>query len=494
MDQIHAIRHKLHVEKKSVRQVAREVGQSRNTVKKYLTQPEPVRQQKAPRPRPKREQVEQPIEQIFEQWEKETTRKQRITATAVHAELVARGFAVGQTLVRDYVRARRLKQKEVFLPLVHYPGDEAQVDFFEVDVELEGAGRSRAHMFVMRLMYSGRDFVWLYPRQDQLCFLDGHVRAFEHFGGVPQRIVYDNLKAAVQKIVRGERDLSERFERLSQHYLFEPCFARPYTGHDKGGVEARGKGIRLAHMVPIPKGSDLATLSQALLGRIEHSAETKRRRGEDKSVLELFEEERKHFIELTSPAFEARRYLSVSVSSRSMVRVEGAWYSVPARWARRRIELWVGVEKVEMACDGERVVCPRAAFGGRVVRYVDDYLSELRKKPQAVRQLMPELLGELGEPYATLWRLWVECYGPKAAARRFAALLGRVEQHGRVEIGEQIARALANDCLDAWWSELGGPAPLPVEVTVPLALQGFEIESATAASFDILLEQGGDHE
>ena len=135
------------------------------------------------------------------------------------------------------------------MPLVHRPGDEAQVDFFEVTVEL-GGERRKAWKFLMRLMYSGRDFVRLYDRQDQVAFLDGHVRAFAHFGGVPARIVYDNLAAAVRRVQFPRRQLTERFEALVSHYLYEPCFARPGEGHDKGGVEGRGRGVRLQHLTP----------------------------------------------------------------------------------------------------------------------------------------------------------------------------------------------------------------------------------------------------
>ncbi len=85
------------------------------------------------------------------------------------------------------------------MPLVYKPGELAEVDFFEVEVDLDGA-RITAFLFLMRLMSSSRDFCWLYPRQDQVCFLDGHVRAFGHFGGVPERAAYDNLKAAVRSM------------------------------------------------------------------------------------------------------------------------------------------------------------------------------------------------------------------------------------------------------------------------------------------------------
>ena len=169
------------------------------------------------------------------------------------------------------------------MPLVHRPGDEAQVDFFEVTVEL-GGERRKAWKFLMRLMYSGRDFVRLYDRQDQLAFLDGHVRAFAHFGGVPARIVYDNLAAAVRRVQFPRRRLTERFEALVSHYLYEPCFARPGEGHDKGGVEGRGRGVRLQHLTPIPRGDSLAELSDWLQGEVDRHAAPR--------VWERFAEER----------------------------------------------------------------------------------------------------------------------------------------------------------------------------------------------------------
>ena len=117
----------------------------------------------------------------------------------------------------------------MFIPLVHRPGDEAQVDFFEVTVD-EAGTRRKAWQFLMRLMYSGRDFAWLYDRCDQLSFLDGHVRALEYFGKVPHRSIYDNLSPAVARVTFPRRRLTERFTALVSHYLFEPCFARVGEG------------------------------------------------------------------------------------------------------------------------------------------------------------------------------------------------------------------------------------------------------------------------
>ena len=231
MDQVHVIRHKVLVEGRSIRSVAREMSVGRNTIKKYLALSEPVRVVRQKKPSPVKEMVAPRIDEIMEQWRGRTTPKQRITGTRIHRQLVEEGYRVGITTVRDYLREKRRQQAEVFIPLVHRPGDEAQVDFFEVSVEEDGR-IEKAWKFVMRLMYSGKDFVWLYETCDQLSFLDAHVRAFEYFGGVPQRIVYDNLSAAVKKVIGSERELTERFMALMSHYLFEPCFARPGEGHE----------------------------------------------------------------------------------------------------------------------------------------------------------------------------------------------------------------------------------------------------------------------
>ena len=202
--------------------------------------------------------------------------KQRLTATRLHALLVGEGHRVGVTVVKDAVAEWKRQRREVFVPLTYRPGDLAEVDFFEVLVDVDGT-RRKAWLFLMRLMYSGRDFAWIYERQDQISFLDGHVRAFAHFDGVPARVAYDNLRAAVVRIlVGGARTLTPRFAALASHYLLEACFCRPGEGHDKGGVESRGKAIRQQALVPIPVGATLASINAALLAQMDARLDTQR--------------------------------------------------------------------------------------------------------------------------------------------------------------------------------------------------------------------------
>ena len=367
MDKVYVIRHKVLVEGKSIRSVARELGVGRNTVTKYLRESEPLRHEAELRLRPVLSAVAPRIDELLEEWEPRTTTKQRITGSRIHRQLIEEGYKVGITTVREYLREKRRQEAEVYIPLVHRPGDGAQVDFFAVTVEEDGVLR-KAWKFLMRLMYSGRDFAWLYERCDQLSFLDGHVRAFSHLGGVPRRVTYDNLTAAVKRRVGLDLELTERFLALVSHYLFEPCFARPGEGHDKGGVEARGKGIRLEHLTPIPEGKTLGEISARLLADLDRSRGEKVNE-EGRTVAERFAEEAAKLLPLPDRPFAARIVQTVPVSRMSKVRVDGAQYSLPSAWAGLSATAYVGVEDIRFCCLGQEETRTRVKRGQRNVSY-----------------------------------------------------------------------------------------------------------------------------
>jgi len=494
MDQVHVVRHKVLVEGRGLRQVAREMGLSRNTVKRYLELAEPVRIESKPRRKPVWEKVQPRIDALLSEAPSWTGGKQRLTATRLHTLLRAEGFDVGVTLVKQGVAEARRRRREVFVPLVYHPGELAEVDFFEVLVEVAGV-RRKAWMFVMRLMHSGRDFAWLYSRQDQVSFLDGHVRAFRHFGAVPHRIAYDNLRAAVRKILLGsERELTDRFEALCSHYLFEASFCRPYTGHDKGGVEARGKGIRLQHLVPIPTGNRLDAISTQLLQRLDDGLDG----GKDSEGLsrgDRFAVERSRMLPLSSFPFRARLTYSVGVSRRSLARIEGAYYSVPCEWAGLDVTAHVGPDCVEIAGPARvqplvTVLHPRMAFGERSIDY-RHYVRELARKPQAIRQVAAELVRDLGAPFSRAWRALLDAHGPKQAPRILAKVLAHVETRGVTAVGQALDDALARDepVLLALAPATAPAATVPVQ-ELPQRLRDVEVVTGCAADYDTWLVGG----
>jgi len=486
MDQVHVIRHKVLVEGLSQRAVAEQLGVSRNTVRKYVTEPEPVHRRKAQRGRPVLEKVRPRLDELLEEWSQRTTPKQRVTGSRLHRQLREEGYEVGLSTVRAYFREHRRRKAEVFVPLVHRAGDEGQVDFFEVTVEVEGE-RCKRWMFVLRLMYSGRDFAWLYERCDQVSFFDGHVRAFAHLGGVPTRCVYDNLSPAVRKVMYPGRKLTTRFMALASHYLFEPCFARPGTGHDKGGVESRGKAIRYQHLVPIPRGASLVQVAAELLAALDAQTNTKKDT-EGRTVAERFAEEQPLMRELPKRAFEPRLAVPSTVNAKALVSYGGATYSVPSHWKSLDVMAYVGPTDIRFVCRDEIVARARVSRRQKNIQYVD-YLDELSRKPQAVRQVAPELLSALSAPFTELWSLLEKTHGGRQAGRIFAKVLGAIVEHGERAVSEALRKAL--DSGQGHLLELGALVrqPLPPAIEVPEPLREYIIEAARAADFDWLLAQ-----
>jgi transposase len=423
------------------------------------------------------EEVGPRIDAIMDEWKKRTTRKQRLTGTGLHKTLVGEGYRVGTTRVRAYLAEKRRQAAEVYIPLVHRPGESAQVDFFAVTVDVAGE-RREVWAFLMSLPYSNRDYGWLYEHADLAAFLDGHARALSYFGGVPRRLVYDNPKVAVDRIVGGERILNTHFQKVVAHYLFEPSFARVGEGHDKGVVESHGKRTRLWHLVPIPTGESLEAINAALLGDLDRTAET-RRNITGQSVIERFAEEQAAMLPLPEVPFEPRLPARVDVRRQSTARLGGATYSLPSHWARSAAMAWVGATDIRFERAGESVVVPRQRKGGSSIQYLH-YLPELAKKPQALRQVAPELLAELGEPWATLWRQLVAAHDEARAAKVMAALLGAAALHGLDALSESLSAVLA------------APVPslpeLPLaRIAVPERLAGYAVDAARAVDYDPIL-------
>ena len=480
MDQVHVIRHKVLVEGRSRRHVAKELGISRLTVRKYLEKPIPVRTERVPRRRPVWEGVGPRLDALLAASAQWTGGKQQLTATRLHQLLVAEGHRVGVTLVKEAVAEWKRQRREVFVPLTYRPGDLAEVDFFEVLVDVAGR-RQKAWLFLLRLMYSGRDFGWIYERQDQVSFLDGHVRAFAHLGGIPARLAYDNLRLAVVRVlVGGERALTPRFAALASHYLFEPCFCRPGQGHDKGGVEARGQAVRRQALVPIPSGPALDVINHALVASLDARLDTGRD-GLGRTIGARFTEEALQ-LRPAPPDFVAEATTVCTISPRALARVEGATYSVPSRWAGLDLIVRIGPTTVTIVGrEGAGIPHPRKRFGERSIDY-RHYVPELARKPQAVRQVLPDLLRDLGAPFPAVWEHFQTAHSPREAARLFAKVLEQLDRRGAAVVVPALESALAAGT--PLLLAVTTPTAIPRVADLPPSLRAIEIASGCAADYD----------
>lgn len=217
-----------------------------------------------------------------------------------------------------------------------------------------------------------------------------------------------------------------------------------------------------------------------------------RRDATGKPATELWAEERTQLLALPATSFEVRKAVPVEISSGAMIRIEGAWYSVPSRWARLDATAYLGVDDVRITCMGESVTHPRARFGTRQVRY-RHYLPELARKPHAVRQVAPELIAELGPPWGGLWELLRGAHGELEAARVLARLLGAVCEHGEERVRLALEAAIAQHRLET--PERSAPQPVLENIAVPDALAAYVVEAGRASDYDhLLLANGGVHE
>ncbi len=307
--------------------------------------------------------------------------KQRHTARRVWQTSVDEHDAdVGESTVRKYVKVVRERQAiplvEVAVPQHHPLGAEAEVDFGSIHIYLAGV-LTEVALFIMGLSASGRAFPVAYLNEAQEVFLDGHVRAFEHFDGIAVRVRYDNLKAAVVKVLKGrDRVESDRFVAMRSHYGFESFFCRPGIdrAHEKGGVEGEIGRFRRRHLVPIPKVGSMAELNEMLLA----AAMVDDRRI---TVGEHFDLEAGVLRALPTEAFDVAVLSSNRVDTKSRVCVRQAYYSVPVRHVRQRLDVRVGAETIEVL-DGAQIVA-RHGRGrkGDEVLVLDHYLEALARKP-----------------------------------------------------------------------------------------------------------------
>ena len=375
----------------AIRELARRFGTHRRTVRDALVSAvPPARKPSSPKAAPVLDQWKP----VIDGWllaDRDAPRKQRHTARRVWQRLVdEHGAVIAESTVRGYVASVKRDLPAVIadvkIPQTHVLGAEAEVDFGDLWFVLNGV-KVKGHMFVMRLSASGKAFHYVYLNEAQQAFLDGHVRAFEYFGGVPvSRIRYDNLGSAVVKVLKGRsREETVQFQLLRSHYRFDSFFCEPGLGgaHEKGGVEGDIGRFRRNHLVPVPNVSSVAELNE----RIAAADIRDDRRfitGRSIRVGDHFAAESTKLLDLPAEPFDPALVLRSRVDSKSRVSVRQNFYSVPVRFVGQRINVRLGADTVT-AVDGAQNVAEHVRLSGRHGEslVLDHYLETLTFKPGA---------------------------------------------------------------------------------------------------------------
>ena len=430
-----------HVKGMSKSEAARLFGIDRKTVSKILVHSVPPGYRRAGPPvRPKLDPFVTIIDQILEE-DKSRLKKQRHTAKRIHERLRdEHSFTGGITIVTDYVREKKRRNREVFVPLSHAPGH-AQVDFGE-SLGVIGGVECKLHYLAMALPHSDAFFIKAYPAEITEAFCDGHVSAFAFFGGVPLSILYDNTSIAVAKICGdGKRERTRAFAELQSHYLFDDKFGRPGKGNDKGNVEGVIGYGRRNFLVPAPRFNSFdelnAWLEERCLKRQDDIV-----RGHTEPIGDRLMRDLDALMALPPTPYDACEKVSTRATSISMVRYRNNDYSVPVAYAHHEVQVRGYVHEVVIGCGAEVIARHRRSYEkADMVFDPMHYLPLLEQKVGALDQAAPLKGWDLPAEFATLHRL-LEARMGKKGKREYVQVLRLLETFEMVHVHGAIKYAL----------------------------------------------------
>jgi len=491
-----AMRRAYYLEGKSKRQIAREHSHSRKTVDKAVDNqpPQPYRLSKAKL---------SPVFGAFRARADELLAenahlppKQQYTGHKIYELLQAEGYQGSEARVRLHLTQwnKAHHAPALFLPLEFDPGQDAQVDWGEA-IAVIGGVRQTVQIFVMWLSYSRRRFVMAFPSQKQESFFFGHVCAFEHFGGVPARISYDNLSTAVRLMVEGRvRREQRQFVAFRSYYLFESHFCQPAAGWEKGGVEASVGFSRRNFLVPIPTVASFEELNLHLLHsclkddqrRVSRQAET---------IGQMWEQERPVLRSLPPYAYDCCVTTSAHLNGYSLIVYETNRYSAPVNRARREVIVKAYPFHLDIL-DGTTVLArhPRSYEREQDLFEPLHYLPLLEQRPGAFDYARPmrQWRKDWPQSYHQMLRVLREQW-PEGGrgVQEFVRVLRLHEQYPAQQVQQAIEQALAYGCphldgvlhcLHQLTEEapaglrppLADPVPLPAIGSQPIDLQQYE--------------------
>lgn len=377
---------------KSIRWIARELGCSRDTVRKYIggdTVPWD-RKPGSGRRSVITDEVDRFIDACLAEDTQENLRKQKHTAKRIRDRIEEElGIIIAESTVRNVVAKKREKQKPVFIPLAFDPGEAMQIDWGCAKTYIRG-DRLDINYFCMRECFSGALFVMAFMRQNEESFLEAIQTGLEFFGGVPRRIIFDNAKVGVKEGFGKYAKTQDRYAELAAHYAFRTDFCNPSEGHEKGLVENLVEYARNNFLVPVPRVESLSELNRYLLEKCQKYNDIHKIRGREFSVSQMLSASKAAFIPLPPYRYDTSRTHRAAVSDFSLVRFDSNQYSVPYHLAGRTVTVKGFGLAVEIWYENKLVASYERVFGkGHTSYRLENYIELISQRPRSVWNAKP---------------------------------------------------------------------------------------------------------
>jgi len=433
------------VKGKSIKEIARDLRISRNTVRRILRSGETsFSYEREVQPRPRLGRWKADLDRMLTTNAGNTTRE-RLTLIRLFEELRALGYEGGYDAVRRYARSwsreHASQTAAAFVPLSFAPGEAYQFDWSH-EIVVMNSVTVTVKVAHVRLCHSRMMFFRAYPRETQEMVFDAHERAFAFFRGACTRGIYDNMKTAVDTIFVGkDRQYNRRFLQMCSHHLVDPVACTPAPGWEKGQVENQVGLVRERFFTPRLRVKTYDELNVWLLDKsIAYAKAHPHPERPDQTVWEVFEEERPNLVPYRG-RFDGFHALPASVSKTCLVRFDNNKYSVNASAVGRPVEIHAYADRIVIRQDG-RAVAEHARHHGRGETIYDPwhYVPVLARKPGALRN---------GAPFkdwvlpASLERVRRKLAGSDDGDRQMVAILATVLTDGLPAVEAACAQAMS---------------------------------------------------
>jgi transposase len=382
---------------KSLREIAEESGRNFRTVKKYVDCED---WNEGKKPRKKRKEGLEPLKETIDEWLREDqkrNRKYRRTGTKIYNDLtkdeeLSKKLVVGKQTVINYVSKRKKemykKNNKTAMYGLHSIG-EAQVDFGEILVETRGSAEEKWNELVVSFPWSNAGFMQVCRYETKECLCEGLQRIFEGIGGIPQRILFDNMSSAVVHIEEyGERKQTEMFMRFTMHHGFKAEFCNPDSPQEKGNVENKVGYLRRNYLLPPPKienQADMDKLNRQLMEECKKDMEREHYIKQEK-ISELFKEEQKSLIPMPREPFRVFKLEKAQTDGYSFIRYDNNRYSTSPEYPNSEVWLEISTTEIRVLNESYRqIAAHKRKHTKEMMPQIDfeNYVSTLARKPRA---------------------------------------------------------------------------------------------------------------
>lgn len=416
-------------DKKSLREIAKGTGLSRNTIRKWVRDAK-----EGDEPEYRRKAVlgkltaYQAALELALKADALRAKQYRRSARALFAEIKKQGYSGGYSGVTDFVRQWRGnagKTSHAFVPLSFALGEAFQFDWSTEGLLVGGIYYNKVQLAHIKLCSSRAFWLIAYPSQGHEMLFDAHTRAFAALGGVPARGIYDNMKTAVDKVQKGkQRVVNARFTAMCAHYLFDADFCNVASGWEKGVVEKNVQDSRRRIWLDAQKlkWRSFEDLNAWLGQRCRDCwRELRHPQFDQFSVLEMLEQERLAMMPMPT-AFDGYVEKPAKVSSTCLVSVDRNRYSVPCEWAGHSVSTRLYPNRVCVVADDLVVAShERASDRGHTCYDWQHYIALVQRKPGALRNGAP--FADMPEPLQRLRQgLMKHAGGDRVMAQVLAAV------------------------------------------------------------------------